>query len=155
MEQKEIKLDEKVNVFNIATHQVGYSQVGGGTGTRFGANGTVRVRREEIVQQVQNGNRLYVGTDGRGSHATLVIEDKATRELLGFEGDDIKEQNVLTEEKVKKIFALKTFTAFEKNIVDAVVTRNEKLYLKQLIKKLKFNEYDKIIFCEKHCKWHF
>lgn len=154
MEQKEIKLDEKVNVFNIATHQVGYSH-GNGAGTRFGANGTVRVRREEIIQEVQNGNRLYVGTDGRGSHATLVIDDKETREYLGFEGEDIKEQNVLTEDKVKRIFALKTFTAFQKNIVDAVVTRNEKLYLKQLIKKLKFNEHDKIVFCEKHCKWHF
>jgi hypothetical protein len=71
--------------------------------------------------------QLFNGTDGKGSHATLYIDDQPTRIESGFESiEDKYVQNILTEEKVSKMFDLKTMTTFEKHVKDDVVTRAEK-----------------------------
>lgn len=154
MDEKELRMDEKIEVRSIAPWNVAFTNSDGRSGTKFTPNGTARIRREEVVQQVQANNRLFTGIDGMGSHATLYINDPDLRKYLEFDSSDGKtQQDVLTPEKVKKIFALKTFNAFKKNITDSVVTRAEKRYLMKLISDLKFNEYDKIIFCQEHCKF--
>ena len=154
MEEKELRMDEKVEVRSIAPWNVAFTNSDGRSGTRFSPNGSTRIRREEIVQQVQANNKLFTGVDGMGSHATLYIEDETLRKYLEFDSSDGKyTQNVLTPDRARKIFALKTMNAFKKNIEEAVITRAEKRYLMKLIKDLKFNEYDKITFCQEYCKF--
>ena len=76
-QEKTLNLEEKVTVKNIAGWSVGFARLADMRGdVVIPAEGTVRLSRNEIIMQTQNGNRLFTGTDTRGSHATLFIEDK-------------------------------------------------------------------------------
>ena len=106
--------------------------------------------------QTQNGNRLFTGTDTRGSHATLYIEDKATRVEVDFESEDGKvKQEILNDEKVKYLFGLKTDKSFEENLRKTVVTRAEKYAIVKIIKRLKFDNYSKMKIVENYTGYKF
>lgn len=147
---EEIRLDKKVTVRSIAPWTTGASRKVSVGDITIPPLGTVLLSREEIIAQGQNGNTLITGIDGVGSHATWYIEDDYTRNELSFDLDD-KKQEFLTQEKIKKIFDLKTKKSFEDNIKKYVVTRAEKLYLLHTIKALKLNDYEKNAFCEDYC----
>ena len=61
-----------------------------------------------------------------------------------------KEQEVITESKVKEIFTAKNFNTFKKGIENIAKSHAEKATLVNLVKKLNLNEYDKIKFIEAH-----
>ena len=149
MNEKEIKLDEKVVVRSIAPWVTGSRRILSVGDIQIQPNGTVTVSREELIAQAQSGNKLLTGVDGKGSHATLYIDDEWTRKELEFETDDEK-QKVLNIDEIKRIFGLKTMNAFKKNIEENVLTRAEKVFLMETIKAQKFNDYEKIMFCEKY-----
>lgn len=149
----EINMDEKVTVINLAPWDVGFPNSIGRGDTCFSPSAKVRVKREEIVDQVSAGNKLF-GFDSYGSHATLYIDDEDTRKYLEFDSEDGKrKQVVINKEKVQKWFELKTQSAFEKNIKENVVTRAEKQFLLKAISDLKLDSYEKIEFCKKYCKF--
>ena len=156
-QEKTLNLEEKVTVKNIAGWSVGFARLADMRGdVVIPAEGTVRLSRNEIIMQTQNGNRLFTGTDTRGSHATLFIEDKDTRIEGDFVSEDGKtKQDVLTEDKVKYLFGLKTDKAFEDNLSKSIVTRAEKYALIQMVKKLKFNDYSKMKSIEKYTGYKF
>ena len=126
---EEIRLDKKVTVRSIAPWTTGASRKVSVGDITIPPLGTVLLSREEIIAQGQNGY---------------------TRNELSFDLDD-KKQEFLTQEKIKKIFDLKTKKSFEDNIKKYVVTRAEKFYLLHTIKILKFNDYEKNAFCEEYC----
>lgn len=148
----ELNMDEKVTVTNIAAWNVGFPNLTTMGDTTVAPYGKVRMKRDEIDAQVSNGNRLFTGIDKNGSHATLFIDDEPTRKYLEFDSDERK-QAILTDEKIKAWFELKTFKAFEKNIRENVVTMAEKSYLLNVIKKMKFDSYEKVSFCQEYCKF--
>ena len=114
--KEELKLDQKVTVRSIAGWNVGFARIEGFGDLTIAPFGTTRLSRSEIIAQVQNGNRLFTGIDGFGSHPTLIIEDTPTRVELDFESEDgSKKQLVFSDEKMKSLFALKTLNAFKKN----------------------------------------
>ena len=71
---KELNLEEKVTVKNIAGWTVGFKRIESQGDVTIPKEGTVRLTRSEIIAQTQSGNRLFNGTDDRGSHATLYID---------------------------------------------------------------------------------
>lgn len=150
---KFLNMEEKILLKNIAGWDVGFSKK---DGTFIGditipANGSIRLTRSEVIAQSQYGNKLINGIDNIGSHATVYIDDKDTRVELDFESEDGKlTQNFLSEDKVKKMFELKTLSTFEKHLKDNVVTRAEKYAFIKMIKKFKFNDFDKIRLSEQH-----
>lgn len=149
--KEELNLDQKVIVKNLAGWKVGFARIDGIGDVSISAEGNTRLSRYEIISQVQNGNKLFVGIDGNGSHATLYIDDTPTRKEVGFDSEDGKEkQIVLTDEIVKQIFSLKTQNAFEKNFVKTIKTRAEKYAVIQAIKRLRINDYSKIRFAEEY-----
>lgn len=149
METKELNLEEKVTVRNIAGWTTGFRRIESVGDVTIPAEGTVRLSRSEIISQVQSGNRLFLGIDERGSHATLFIDDKATRVELEFDSEDGSEnQLVLTSDAVKKMFDYKTIKTFETKLHELVITRAEKFALIQMIKKEKINDYEKIRIVE-------
>lgn len=148
----ELNMDEKVTVRSIAAWDVGFPNLTRSGDTTIAPHGKTRMRREEIDAQVSNSNRLFTGIDGNGSHATIIIEDEPMRMYLEFDTDENK-QTVLTDEKIKAWFELKTLKAFEKNVRENVVTMAEKSYLLDAIKKMKFDSYEKISFCQEYCKF--
>lgn len=150
--QEELNLDKKVTVRSLADWITGFERKYDGNGDiTIAANGTTRLSRNEIISQAQSGNRLFCGTDGMGSHATLYIDDAPTRIELGYESEDgTVKQAILTDEKVRELFDLKNNTVFEASFKEAVVTRAEKKTVMEIIKKLKLNDYAKIRFAEKY-----
>ena len=86
----EINLD-KVTIKNIAPWVVGFPNVSGGD-TIVAESGTTRIKVDEIVAQLQRGNKLF-GIDEYGSHATIYIEDDETRKYLEFDSEDGKKEN--------------------------------------------------------------
>lgn len=150
----EIDMNQKVTVVNLAPWNVGFPNSIDRGDTMFAPNAKVRMKREEIADQVSSGNKLLAGLDSYGSHATLFIDDADTRKYLEFDSEDgTRTQNIISEKRVTKWFELKTQSAFEKNIRENVITRAEKAYLLRAIKKLKLDSYEKIHFCEEYCRF--
>lgn len=146
---EELNLDQKVTVKNIAGWSVGFARIDGIGDVTITAEGSTRLSRNEIISQVQNGNRLFTGTDGSGSHATLYIDDAPTRKEIGFDSEDGKDKQVVfNDAAITKVFTLKTQSAFEKNLAEIIQTRAEKYAVIQAIKRLKINDYSKIRFVE-------
>jgi len=150
----EINMDEKVTVLNLAPWNVAFPNAIGRGDTSFPPSARVRVKREELVDQISAGNKLLAGFDSYGSHATLYIEDVDTRKYLEFDSEDGKRtQNVICKEKITKWFEIKTKASFEKTIKQNVITRAEKQFLLKTIKDLKLDSYEKIEFCKEYCKF--
>ena len=151
MENEELNLEKKVTIRSIAPWPTGFKRFDAIGEVMIPSNGTVRLSRNEIISQIQNGNTLLNGIDSRGSHATLIIEDQPTRVEVDFESEDGKvKQKVLTEDIVTKLFSYKTTKSFKDNLEKFVVTRAEKFALIDKIKKLKFNDFEKIRIVENY-----
>lgn len=150
-EWKELDLEKKVTVRSIAPWTTGFQRIESNGDVTIPPEGTARIARSEIIAQVQNGNRLFCGTDNRGSHATLYINDDATRAEVDFDSPEEKRtQVVITSELVQKLFNYKTMKTFEEKLKEYVVTRAEKCAILQIIKKEKLNDFEKIRMVENY-----
>lgn len=149
--EEPLNLEQKVTVRSIAGWSVGFSRIDGIGDIAIPPEGRIKLTRSEIIAQTQTDNKLFAGIDGMGSHATLYIDDVATRKELEFESADGKrKQVVLTEDVMKNLFNIKNQSSFETQFAEAVQTRAEKYAAMQIIKKLGLNDYSKIIFAVKH-----
>lgn len=150
-ETKELNLEQKVTVRSIAGWTTGFARRADGIGDiTIAPNGSIRLSRNEIITQVQNGNKLLSGLDGLGSHATLIIDDVPTRVECGFESEDGKtKQLVFSEEAVTEVFK-KSQTQFEKAFKELIRTRAEKYAVIDFLRKGKINDYQKIRFAENY-----
>lgn len=145
----ELNLDAKVTVKNLAGWNVGFARIQDGIGdVNIVAEGSIRLSRNEIIAQIQSGNKLFTGVDGRGSHATLYIDDAPTRYEVDFESKRCP-QAILTDKVVNDLFSLNQ-SEFERQLPEKVVTRAEKYAVMNLIKKLKLDGYQKIRFTERY-----
>lgn len=136
-EVKELNYDKKIVLRSIAPWTTGFSRIEGNGDVNIAPKGTVRLTIGEVISQARQGNRLILGTDEIGSHATLIIEDADTREELEFDSKiEKRKQLVLTIDVVKKLFEYKQNATFEKELKKYVVTRAEKFALIEFIKEL-------------------
>ncbi len=141
-------LDKKVMVRSIAPWITGSPRVTSKGDISIPPKGTVMLSREEIIAQAQNGNKLLIGSDSVGSHATWYVEDSFTRSELSFDlAEDNKTQLFLSKDIIKSIFAERTMKAFQNRINEEIVTRAEKAYLMECITDLKLNDYQRIAYC--------
>ena len=141
--------EKKITIKSIANWTTGFKRIETNGDATIPANGSIRLTASEVIAQVQNGNTLFLGTDERGSHATLYIEDKATRIEADFEDAD-SEQNVITVDSVKELFK-KSKNLFMKGLPQVVVTRAEKYAIIDIIRKEKlFDDYEKVRAVEDH-----
>lgn len=140
---EDFNLEKKVTVRSIAEWTTGFQRIETNGDVTIPPNGTVRLSRGEIISQVQNGNLLFTGIDGQGSHATLYIEDKPTRIEADFETES-STQNVINKERIDDLFAIKSIKDFESTLHSMVVTRAEKYAIMGFIRKGNFNDYNKV-----------
>lgn len=148
---EELNMEQKVTVRSIAGWPTGFRRIETQGDVTIPQEGTVRLPRSEIISQIQNGNRLFTGIDNRGSHATLYVEDKATRLEVEFDSEAEKRtQSIISTDIVQKLFSYKTIKTFEEKLKEIVVTRAEKYALTQIIKKLKLNDHEKIRIVENY-----
>lgn len=152
-EAKPLNLDERVTIRNISDHPVGFSRKSGegGGDIKIMPEGRERISRNEIIAQVHNNNKLLAGIDGKGSHATLYIEDEPTRIELGFDSEDGSvKQTIFSDEIVKSLFEIKDQKEFEERFKEVIVTRAENFAVMQSIKRQNLNDYRKIRFIEEY-----
>lgn len=149
--EKEFDIEKKVVVKNIASWGAAFNKIETHGSIDIAAEGKTKLPRSEILAQIQEGNRLFTGVDGYGSHATLYIDDKDTRVEAGFEDpDEGRVQLVLTDELATKLFDISDQKSFEDAFVNAIKTRAEKYAIMQMIKRLGFDCYSKINFAQKY-----
>lgn len=135
--------EKKVTVRSIADWDTGFKRIESIGDVQIPANGSVRLAASEIIAQVQNGNTLFRGSNGDGSHATLYIDDKATRIEADFETENTV-QKFITNELVKDLFK-KSKKDFKEGLRDLVITRAERYSIINIIRKEKlFNDYEKV-----------
>ena len=152
--QEELDLDKKVTVRNIAGWNVGFARRVDGYGDiTIAPNGSIKLSRNEIIAQVQNGNKLFSGIDGYGAHATLYIDDAPTRMEVAFETSECR-QNVFPHADLARLFK-SSQTTFEKSFVEIVHTRAEKHAIMEYMRKMGINDYTKIRFAEQHTGYKF
>ena len=144
-------LEKNVVIYNIAGWNVTFALRNKIGDVLMARNAKQRLSRNEIQAQVYNGNKLFAGTDGQGSHATIYIEDEATRRWLGFETDN-KKQIVFTDDIAKKLFNMPQ-AQFEKELPNYIVTRAEKYALNEAIDRLGFNDFRKIMYISKYTEY--
>lgn len=97
------------------------------------AKGFPLLSHDEVLAQIQLGNRMFTGTDGMGSHARVQILDEAQRrELFGLEGVDTGGPVLVTQESVRELLAIRTKTKFHDRLQTMVKTDAEKKMLVEL-----------------------
>ena len=143
--EQPLNLEQQVTVRSIAGWTTGFSRMLTVGDVTIPSRGSIRLSRNEIISQVHNNNGLFNGIDGRGSHATLIIDDKSTLKEVDFITD-----LQFSDNKVKKIFEIQNQDTFEDEIKKQIVTRAEKYALMVSIVKQKLNDFAKIRFCEKY-----
>lgn len=134
----------RINITNLAPWPVYFKRLlnNGDVGIQGGA--TMSIERDEIEQQCYGRNELFLGTDGHGAHARLIIDDKTLRDQFDIPDD----QAVPMDAYLDKVFAYKTQGAFEKNIVDFLKYPHEVHRILDYIKRKNINDYAKIRFVE-------
>ena len=146
-----IDTNRKVSLKNLTNWNLTFKRINSLGDVIIPPNGKVTMPCEEVMSQIYNNNRLFVGENGKGSHARIFIEDEEIRLEAEFESkDNKKSQEILTDEKLKEIFALKTLFSFNKNIQEKVKSQAEKSKVIEYAKTIKLNDHDKIEFLEKY-----
>ena len=146
-----IDTNRKVSLKNLTNWNLTFKRINSLGDIIIPPNGKVTMPCEEVMSQIYNNNRLFVGENGKGSHARIFIEDEEIRLKAEFESkDNKKSQEILTDEKLKEIFTLKTLVSFKKNIQEKVKSQAEKSKVIEYAKTVKLNDHDKIEFLEKY-----
>ena len=146
-----VDTNRKVSLKNLTNWNLTFKRINSLGDVIIPPNGKVTMPCEEVMSQIYNNNRLFVGENGKGSHARIFIEDEEIRIEAEFESkDNKKSQEILTDEKLKEIFALKTLVSFKKNIQEKVKSQAEKSKVIEYAKTVKLNDHDKIEFLEKY-----
>lgn len=149
-----LDMNENIMIKNLCEWNLFFKRINGIGDVKLPPKTSYRIDRGEVYAQVQSNNKMFTGDDGNGSHARIFIDDKDTRIDLNFETEK-EPQNIITEEKVKAVFAIKGKSAFEKAVKELVKSYAEKATLISLARKLNINEYDKIKYIEEYTDMKF
>ena len=141
----------KVKLKNLTSWILTFKRINAVGDVVMPPNSIITLSEDEVMAQIYNGNKLFVGDDGKGSHASIFIDNENLRINAEFESKNTgKTQEVLTDKVLKEIFDEKTLTKFKETVKSKVKTQAEKLKVVEYAKKSKLNDHDKIEFLEKH-----
>ena len=91
---------------------------------------------EEVLAQIQTGNKMFTGTDGMGNHARVqIVNDEQRRQLFGLESVETEDPTLLNLEAVKALLAIRTKAKFNEQLQAMVKTDAEKKMLVELAKQ--------------------
>jgi len=141
----------KVKLKNLTSWILTFKRINAVGDVVMPPNSIITLDEDEVMAQIYNGNKLFVGDDGKGSHARIFIDDENLRINAEFESKNTgKTQEVLTDKVLKEIFSEKTLSKFKEAIKSKVKTQAEKSKAVEYAKKLQLNDHDKIEFLEKY-----
>lgn len=141
----------KVKLKNLTSWILTFKRINAVGDVVMPPNSIITLSEDEVMAQIYNGNKLFVGDDGKGSHARIFIDDENLRINAEFESKNTgKTQEVLTDKVLKEIFSEKTLPKFKETIKSKVKTQAEKSKAVEYAKKSQLNDHDKIEFLEKY-----
>ena len=141
----------KVKLKNLTSWILTFKRINAVGDVVMPPNSIITLSEDEVMAQIYNGNKLFVGDDGKGAHARIYIDNEDLRINAEFESKNTgKTQEVLTDKVLKEIFDEKTLTKFKETVKSKVKTQAEKLKVVEYAKKSKLNDHDKIEFLEKY-----
>lgn len=141
----------KVKLKNLTSWILTFKRINAVGDVLMPPNSIITLSEDEVMAQIYNGNKLFVGDDGKGSHARIFIDDENLRINAEFESKNTgKTQEVLTDKVLKEIFSEKALTKFKEAVKSRVKTQAEKSKAVEFAKKSKLNDHDKIEFLEKY-----
>lgn len=100
------------------------------------AKGFPMLSFEEVLTQIQLGNKMFTGSDGMGNHARIqIVNDEQRKALFGVEGLDVDAPAVVDLESVKALLAIRSKAKFNEQLNRMVATNAEKKMLLELADK--------------------
>lgn len=91
---------------------------------------------DEVLAQIQTGNRMFTGTDGMGNHARIqIVDDEQRKQLFGMESVETDAPTLLDLDAVKALLAIRTKAKFNEQLQAMVTTTAEKKMLVELAKQ--------------------
>lgn len=146
-----VDTNKKVSLKNLANWDLTFKRINTLGDVIIPARGKITMLAEEVMSQIYNNNCLFTGDDGKGAHARIFIEDEEIRLEAEFESkEDKREQEILTDQVLEKIFSLKKLASFKKNVEEKVATQAEKAKVIEYAKAHEINDHDKIEFIEEY-----
>lgn len=132
--KEKILMEAKVCVNNLCAWNLYFKRITGVGDIKLpaGSKNYPLESYDELLAQIQSGNKIFVGTDGLGSHARVEIVDKETRNKLFGVEDTSGDPVILTEETVKALLAIRTKAKFNERLNELVKTSAEKKMLVDL-----------------------
>ncbi len=124
----DLKPSDRVEVRNLRAWELSFVPRDGNAeqvtkGIIIQPNSKTMFKLSEIEDQVNNGNELFCGVDGLGSHASLYIVDPLVREyVFGEPTNPIQ----LTVEAVNEMLAIENKSEFNKALSELVATNSDK-----------------------------
>ena len=141
----------KVKLKNLTSWILTFKRINAVGDVVMPPNSIITLSEDEVMAQIYNGNKLFVGDDGKGSHARIYIDSEDLRVNAEFESKATgKTQEILTDKVLKEIFSEKTLTKFKEAVKSKVKTQAEKSKAVEYAKKSQLNDHDKIEFLEKY-----
>lgn len=91
---------------------------------------------DEVLAQIQTGNRMFTGTDGMGNHARIqIVDDEQRKRLFGMESVETDAPTLLDLDAVKALLNIRTKKKFNEQLQAMVTTAAEKKMLVELAKQ--------------------
>jgi hypothetical protein len=153
--QKSLDLDKRSTIVNLCPWTISFTLPISNANILIGANKKTSINNQELVVLCENQNVMFVGT-GNGNHARVYIENPELRKYVGFDLDSGKQkQFILTNEECKRILGYETFITFEKHLKKDVVSKHEMAIIMNYARKIKLNDYERVVVLENHCGMKF
>ena len=126
----------KVKLKNLTSWILTFKRINAVGDVVMPPNSIITLSEDEVMAQIYNGNKLFVGDDGKGSHARIYIDNEDLRINAEFESKNTgKTQEILTDKVLKEIFDEKTLTKFKETVKSKVKTQAEKSKVVEYAKK--------------------
>ena len=123
----DLKPSDRVEVRNLRAWEVSFIPRDGNAeqvtkGIIIAPNSKTMFKLSEVEDQVNNGNELFCGLDGLGSHASLQIVDPIVREYVFGEPTNPVQ---LTVDAVSELLSLENRSEFENRLSELVATNSD------------------------------
>lgn len=143
--------NKKVTLTNLTNWILTFRRINSLGDVIIPPKGKINMFADEVMAQIYNNNRLFIGDDGKGSHARIFIEDKDIRVEAEFESPGSKnKQEVITDDRLKSLFEINTLQYFKKQVQEKIKSQAEKARIIEYAKTHKINDHDKIEFLVKY-----
>lgn len=152
--EKKLDLEKRSSIKNLCPWTVSFTLPISGASVLLGADKKTSVNNQELVTLCENSNVMFTGI-GNGNHARIYIENEELRKYVGYDSDDGVKQFILTDEECQRILDYKTLSTFKKHLEDEVVANHEKAKIMKYARKIKINDYEKIMILEEFCNIKF